>query len=141
VLVVGVGGLGCPVALYLVSMGIGKITLVDGDKVDLSNLNRQILFSPKDIGKSKVEVAKRKLSLLNPEVKIKAVKERVNEANIIRIMGGCDIVVDGSDNFETKYLINDACVIANKPLVFGSIYQFQGQLSVLNFNGGPTYRC
>jgi len=141
VLVIGAGGLGCPVLQYLTAAGVGTIGIVDFDKVEESNLQRQILYSAGDIGKYKVDVAKEKLSKQNPFINIISYRLRIASENALDIIFGYDIVVDGSDNFATRYLINDACVILNKPLVFGSIFKFQGQLSVFNYKGGPTYRC
>jgi len=145
VLVIGAGGLGCPALLYLTAMGIGEIGIVDFDKVDASNLQRQVLYSTEDIGKLKVEAAASRLSKQNPFVKINPYNIRLDNKNALDIICDYDVVIDGSDNFSTRYLVNDACVILNKPLVYGSVYKFQGQLSVLNFNKpeklGPTYRC
>jgi sulfur-carrier protein adenylyltransferase/sulfurtransferase len=141
VLVIGAGGLGCPVLQYLTAAGVGTIGVVDGDKVDISNLQRQVLYSEAEIGQLKVTVAERKLNALNPNVKISTYPAFINSNNALDIMEGYDIIVDGSDNFATRYLINDACVILDKPLVSGAIYKFEGQVSVLNYNNGPTYRC
>ena len=141
VLVVGAGGLGCPVLQYLVSAGIGTIGIVDGDVVDESNLQRQILYSYADIGKFKAETAKRKLTILNPDCKLQTANCKLVSANALDIIKDYDLIIDGSDNFPTRYLINDACVMLNKPLVFGSIFKFEGQASVFNYKNGPTYRC
>lgn len=141
VLVIGAGGLGCPVLLYLTAAGIGEIGIVDDDKVDESNLQRQVLYNTGDIGKYKVDAAVERLSAQNPFVKIIALRERLTGKNALKILAGYDIIVDGSDNFPTRYLVNDACVILNKPLVFGSVFKFEGQVSVFNYKGGPTYRC
>jgi adenylyltransferase/sulfurtransferase len=141
VLVIGAGGLGCPVLQYLVGAGVGKIGIVDDDLVDISNLQRQVLFNHDDIGNSKAKVAKLKLSLLNPNIEIIDYPNRFNSSNAENLLRGFDIVVDGTDNFSTRYLINDACVICNKILVYGAIFKFEGQVSVFNFNNGPTYRC
>lgn len=146
VLVIGAGGLGCPVLLYLSAAGTGEIGIVDFDKVDESNLQRQILYSTEDIGKSKVEVAVAKLTKQNPFVKLTAYNFKLDNQNALEIIRNFDIVVDGTDNFSTRYLVNDACVILNKPLIYGSIYRFEGQVSVFNYtdkNGlqGPNYRC
>src|ERR1051325_1354070 len=141
VLVIGAGGLGCPVLQYLVCAGVGTIGIVDGDVVDETNLQRQILFSPVDIGKFKAETAKRKLSALNPHCKLQAANCKLTSPNALEIIKDYDLVIDGSDNFPTRYLINDACVILNKPLVFGSVFKFEGQISVFNYKNGPTYRC
>ncbi|MBI4946559.1 MAG: molybdopterin-synthase adenylyltransferase MoeB [Bacteroidetes bacterium] len=141
VLVVGAGGLGCPVLQYLTAAGVGTIGIVDDDVVDESNLQRQILFSSEDIGKSKVEVASKKLSLLNPHCQLPTANCRLSSANALEIIKDYDLIIDGSDNFPTRYLVNDACVMLNKPLVFGSIFKFEGQVSVFNYRNGPTYRC
>jgi molybdopterin/thiamine biosynthesis adenylyltransferase/rhodanese-related sulfurtransferase len=141
VFVIGAGGLGCPVLLYLAAAGVGKIGIVDFDVVDESNLQRQILYTTEDIGLSKAEQAKKRLQLLNPFIKMEAHKIKISSDNILELLKGYDVVVDGSDNFATRYLVNDACVILNKPLVFGSIFKFEGQVSVFNYKGGPTYRC
>ncbi|MCF2487901.1 HesA/MoeB/ThiF family protein [Dyadobacter sp. CY347] len=141
VLVVGAGGLGCPVLQYLVAAGVGHIGIVDDDVVDITNLHRQILYSAADIGKSKVLTATEKLNAQNPFVKLTPYNIRLQEDNIAKIIADYDIVVDGSDNFPTRYLVNDACVELDKPLIFGSILRFEGQVSVFNYKGGPTYRC
>ncbi len=141
VLVVGAGGLGCPVLQYLVAAGVGEIGIADGDTVDISNLQRQVLYSEQEIGQQKVVVAERKLSALNPNVKIKTYSFFIDSHNALDVIGVYDIVVDGSDNFATRYLLNDACVMLDKPMVSGAIYKFEGQVSVFNYWGGPTYRC
>jgi len=141
VLVIGAGGLGCPVLQYLVAAGVGIIGIADNDTVDVSNLQRQVLFSEKDLGISKAETAAKKLSEQNSLTEITAHKCYLDPSNALDIIARYDIVVDGSDNFPTRYLVSDACVILKKPLVFGSIFKFEGQVSVFNFNGGPTYRC
>ena len=141
VLVIGAGGLGCPILSYLCAAGVGRIGIVDGDTVEESNLQRQVLFSTEDVGKAKVEVAKEKLTKQNPFVVFETYHERLTNLNALSIVANYDIVVDGSDNFPTRYLVNDACVIQNKILVFGAIFKFDGQLSVFNYQGGPTYRC
>jgi len=140
-LVIGAGGLGCPVLQYLAAAGVGTLGVVDFDKVEESNLQRQILFSINDIGKSKAEAAKEKLLGLNPLISVEAFDKMLTAANALEIFSGFDLVIDGSDNFATRYLVGDACVILNKPLVFGSIFKFEGQVSVFNYAGGPTYRC
>jgi len=140
VLIVGAGGLGCPVLQYLVAGGVGTIGIVDDDRVDLSNLHRQILYTVNDIGRNKAITAKEKLELLNPFVHIGAHPVRLKADNIYDIFGAYDIIVDGSDNFLTRYLVNDACVQLNKPLIFGSIFKFEGQVSVFNYRNGPNYR-
>lgn len=141
VLIVGAGGLGCPILQYLVAAGVGVIGIVDGDKVDQSNLQRQILYTIDDIGSYKADAAKLRLSRLNPYVEINVYTEYLVKDNVLDIIEDYDIIVDGSDNFQTRYLVNDAIVIANKPLVFGSIFKFDGQVTVFNYQGGPTYRC
>ena len=138
---VGAGGLGCPALQYLAAAGVGTIGIIDGDTVDESNLQRQILFSTTDIGRKKVEVAKEKLNALNPDVSITIYPEILSPKNALEIIERYDIVIDGTDNFATRYLVNDACVKLNKPFVYGAIHKFEGQVSVFNFNGGPTYRC
>lgn len=141
VLVIGAGGLGCPVLQYLVAAGVGRITVLDDDIVDESNLQRQILFDVDDIGRPKAQVAKEKLERQNPLCSIDAVKERFTSANARQLVAAHDLVIDGSDNFPTRYLSNDATCLEKTPLVFGSIFKFQGQVSVFNLNDGPTYRC
>lgn len=141
VLVVGAGGLGCPILQYLTAAGVGTIGIVDDDVIDESNLQRQILFDDKDIGRHKVTTAIEKLKLQNPFVTFIEHKDRLTNKNALDILENYDIVVDGTDNFSTRYLINDACIITNKPLVYGSIYQFEGQVSVFNYKNGPSYRC
>ncbi|MBE9598324.1 HesA/MoeB/ThiF family protein [Pedobacter sp. MC2016-24] len=140
VLVVGAGGLGCPALLYLVAAGLGKIGIVDHDTVDETNLHRQILFNRNDLGKLKAELAVQKLTQLNPDVHLVAYPLRLIAANAREIISGYDVVIDGSDNFSTRYLVNDTCVALNKPLVFGSIFQFEGQIAVFNHLKGPDYR-
>ena len=141
VLVVGAGGLGCPVLQYLVAAGVGTIGIIDFDVVEVSNLQRQVLFGKSSLGKNKAEAAKNKLQDLNDTLKINAYPKKLTFQNAIDLCKQYDIIVDGTDNFETRYLINDACVIVGKPVVFGAIYKFQGQVSVFNYNNGPTYRC
>ena len=139
VLVIGAGGLGCVLLQYLAAAGIGEIGIIDDDKVDESNLHRQILYSVDDIGKAKVAIAKAKLNLLNPHVKISAFELRLTRDNAVRLFNDYDLVVDGSDNFDTRYLVNDTCLELNKTLVFGSIFKFEGQVSVFNYLNGPNY--
>ncbi len=141
VLVVGAGGLGCPALQYLAAAGVGTIGVADGDHVCLSNLQRQVLYGFDDIGSNKAKAAVKRLSLLNHEIEIKAIPEFLNVDTIQNIVEQYDVVIDGSDNFSTRYLINDTCILLGKPLVYGAIFKFTGQLSVFNFNGGPTYRC
>jgi molybdopterin/thiamine biosynthesis adenylyltransferase/rhodanese-related sulfurtransferase len=140
VLMIGAGGLGCPVLQYLAAAGVGHIGIVDDDVVDISNLHRQILYSIADVGKLKAETAKQKLEWLKPFVEITAYKDRLSADNAATLIGGYDIIIDGSDNFTTRYLVNDTCVTLNKPLVFGSIFKFEGQVSVFNYQNGPNYR-
>ncbi|WP_108425327.1 HesA/MoeB/ThiF family protein [Flagellimonas amoyensis] len=141
VLIVGVGGLGCPAAMYLVGAGVGKIGLMDHDRVDVSNLHRQVLFKESDVGRPKALVAKERLEKQNSEVQFEVYEKPLTVENAENTVKQYDIVLDGTDNFETKYLINDACLLADKPWVFASIYKNEGQLSVFNYKDGPTYRC
>lgn len=141
VLVVGAGGLGCPILQYLAAAGVGTIGIVDFDVVEVSNLQRQILFGSSSLGQNKAAAAKERLSDLNNSITINAYPEKLTFQNAMELFNQHDIIVDGTDNFETRYLINDACILTNKPLVFGAIYKFQGQVSVFNYNNGPTYRC
>ena len=141
VLVVGAGGLGCPVLQYLAAAGIGTLGVIDFDVVEESNLQRQILFGTSSLGKNKAEAAKKRLEDLNNEISIIAYPEKLTYQNALELFNQYDLIVDGSDNFETRYLINDACIITNKPLVFGAIYKFEGQVSVFNHQNGPSYRC
>jgi adenylyltransferase/sulfurtransferase len=140
VLMVGAGGLGCPVLQYLVAAGVGFIGVVDDDTVDETNLHRQILYSAGDIGKNKAQVAVEKLSVLNPHVKFSAYPVRLSMQNADQLFRTYDLVIDGSDNFPTRYLVNDTCAALNLPLVFGSLFKFEGQVSVFNYHGGPDYR-
>ncbi len=140
VLCIGAGGLGSPVALYLAAAGVGTLGIVDSDVVDLSNLQRQILHGTESVGVSKVESAKKRINGLNPNVSVEVFEERFCAENAARLVRGFDVVVDGSDNFETRYLANDACFFEGKPLVFGAVFQFEGRVSVFG-RGGPCYRC
>ena len=140
ILVVGAGGLGSPALLYLAAAGIGRIGIIDDDSVDLSNLQRQVLHSTSSVGEAKVVSAERRLSDLNPEVTIEAYETRLGVDNALDLIGGFDLVIDGSDNFSTRYLISDACEILGKPWVFGSIHRFEGQVTTFNLDGGPNYR-
>jgi len=140
-LVIGAGGLGCPLLQYVAAAGIGKIGIMDHDVVDASNLHRQILFTTEDIGKPKAEVAKSKLLANNPHIEVFAIHESISKSNALDYINEYDIIADGSDNFATRYLVNDACIIKNKPLIFGAIFKFEGQLSVFNYKNGPSYRC
>ena len=141
VLVVGAGGLGCPALQYLVGAGVGRIGIVDDDKVEISNLQRQILFSHADKGKHKAKIAASRLSGINPFIKIEPHTVRLTKENCESLLNDYDLVVDGTDNFSSRYLINDACVLFNKPLIHGSINRFEGMVSVFNYQSGPTYRC
>lgn len=141
VLLVGAGGLGSPAALYLAAAGVGTLGIVDADQVDLSNLQRQILHGTGSVGLPKVESAHHRLGDLNPEVRVVPHPVRLTAANALDLVGAYDLVVDGSDNFPTRYLVNDAAVLTGRPVVFGSIFRFEGQLSVFGAPGGPCYRC
>jgi adenylyltransferase/sulfurtransferase len=141
VLCIGAGGLGSPVAFYLAAAGVGTIGIIDHDTVDMSNLQRQILHTNDRVGVPKVDSAQKTLNALNPEVKILGFNERLSSENVMRIIKDFDVVVNGCDNFPTRYLINDACVMAKKPLVDGSIFQFEGQATVIYPGRGPCYRC
>lgn len=141
VFVVGAGGLGSPAALYLAAAGVGRIGLADGDRVELSNLHRQILHETAGVGERKTASARARLQALNPEVEIEEYPYRLTSENALEAMDGWDIVVDGSDNFPTRYLVNDACVLLGIPLVYGAIFRFDGQASVFGADGGPCYRC
>jgi adenylyltransferase/sulfurtransferase len=140
-LVVGAGGLGSPAALYLAAAGVGRITLCDFDVVDASNLQRQVLFSTADLGRPKAEAGAERLRALNPHVAVTIVPDRVETSNAQSLVDAHDVVVDGSDNFGTRYLLSDACVLAGKPYVYGSIHRFEGQASVFHAPRGPCYRC
>lgn len=141
VLVIGAGGLGCPCLQYLAAAGVGYIGVIDDDVVDVSNLQRQILFDVDDVGKSKALCAVEMLSKNNPFITFDAYDYRLDTSNAIELFRQYDIVVDGSDNFATRYLVNDASVLTETPLVYGSIYKFEGQVSVFNYKEGPSYRC
>lgn len=141
VFLVGAGGLGSPAALYLAAAGIGKIGISDNDDVDFSNLQRQILHSTRDVGHPKVQSAKETLEDLNPDVEVVPYIERLNSGNIIDIIKDYDVILDGSDNFPTRYLVNDACVMLGKPLSHGSIFRFDGQATTILPGQGPCYRC
>ena len=145
VLVAGAGGLGCPILQYLSAAGVGTIGIVDHDVVDESNLQRQVLFTVSDVGKPKVDCAKEKILALNPYIQVKTYNTKLTSQNALDIIKEYDVVVDGTDNFPTRYLINDACVLLNKPNVYGSVFRFEGQVSVFNYrdkngNLGPNYR-
>lgn len=141
VLVVGTGGLGSPIALYLAAAGVGRLGLVDDDVVDVSNLQRQILHSSAATGRPKVESARTRLADLNPEIEIVPYHTRLTSQNAMDIAAAYDIIVDGTDNFPTRYLLNDLCVLTGKPYIYGSIYRFDGQVSVFDARSGPCYRC
>ena len=141
VLVVGAGGLGSPILLYLAAAGVGTLGIVDFDRVDESNLQRQIIHGQSNIGEKKVESAKAKIQEINPSVIVETYHLRLDESNVLDLFARYDIIVDGTDNFSTRYLINDACVILNKPCVMGSIFRFDGQASVFWAAQGPCYRC
>ena len=141
VLLLGAGGLGSPAAYYLAAAGIGNLGIVDFDQVDLSNLQRQIIHSTERIGMLKTESAKKTIQALNPDVNVTIYNEKMDSSNIISLIKDYDYVVDGSDNFPTRYLVNDACVMKNKKLIHGSIYRFEGQVTVFKPGDGPCYRC
>lgn len=141
VMVVGLGGLGIPVVQYLNAMGIGRLGLVEQDIVEITNLQRQVLYTENDIGKSKLEVALEKLKNQNSETDFRSFHTFLTKENALEIIKDYDLVVDASDNFATRYLVNDACVLLNKPFVYGALHGFEGQVSVFNYKGGPTYRC
>lgn len=142
VLIIGAGGLGSPAALYLAAAGVGTLGLVDGDVVDLSNLQRQILHNTATVGAPKVESGRHMLAALNPEITIKTYQENVTAENIMRFLPDYDLILDGSDNFSTRFLVNDACFFARKTLISGSIFRFEGQLTTIKpHEGYPCYRC
>lgn len=141
VLLIGAGGLGSPTALYLAAAGVGTLGLMDGDIVDITNLQRQVLHTTADIGKAKVESGTRTLKALNPDVDVIPLPTRITVDNVMEVIRDYDLVVDGSDNFETRYLVNDACYLAGKTNVHGSIFQFEGMATVFAPNAGPCYRC
>ena len=142
VLCIGAGGLGSPIAMYLAAAGIGKIGILDFDSVDFSNLQRQILHSTADVGRPKTASAKETINGLNPNCEVAVLNTRLTSENALEIIGSYDIVVDGTDNFPTRYLTNDACVLLKKPNIYGSIFRFEGQASVFAPHlGGPCYRC
>jgi sulfur-carrier protein adenylyltransferase/sulfurtransferase len=141
VLLVGAGGLGAPAALYLAAAGVGEIGLVDFDAVDLSNLQRQVLYTSRDVGRPKLKVAQERLEALNPGVRVVPYEQRLTSENALEVLRPYDVIVDGTDNFPTRYLVNDASVLLGKPNVYGSIYRFEGQVSVFDARHGPCYRC
>ncbi len=141
VLVVGAGGLGTPLISYLAAAGVGKLGLVDFDVVDFTNLQRQVIYSTEDVGRSKLEVAEKRVKQMNPGVEVETYPTRLTSENALDILRGYDVVVDGTDNFPTRYLVNDACVLLGIPNVYGSIFRFEGQASIFATDGGPCYRC
>lgn len=141
VLVIGAGGLGCPMLQYLAAAGVGSIGIIDGDVVEASNLQRQILFGHTSIGQSKAIEARKRLNDLNPYIKVNAIAEHLSIENAKDIISAYDIMVDCTDNYPTRYLVNDVCVLLGKPLVYGAIHKFEGQVTVFNYENGPTYRC
>lgn len=141
VMLIGAGGLGCPLAQYLGAAGVGRLGLVDDDVVDASNLQRQVLYSTADVGRPKVEVARERIAALNPDVTVEAHQTRLSSENALALFADYDVIVDGTDNFPTRYLSNDACVLLGKPNVYGSIFRFEGQASVFDASRGPCYRC
>jgi adenylyltransferase/sulfurtransferase len=141
VLCVGAGGLGSPLALYLAAAGVGRIGIVDFDKVDESNLQRQIIHDTASVGTSKLKSAEKRLKALNPYVNVELHETRLTSANAVELFKKYDVIADGTDNFATRYLVNDACVLTGKPNAYGSIFRFEGQLSVFGLNDGPCYRC
>ncbi|HEV2490302.1 MAG TPA: molybdopterin-synthase adenylyltransferase MoeB [Candidatus Acidoferrales bacterium] len=141
VLMIGSGGLGAPVGLYLAAAGVGRLGIVDFDAVDFTNLQRQVVFGTSDVGRKKLEAARERLQNLNPEIRIDTFETKLTSENALDILRDYDIVVDGTDNFPTRYLVNDACVLLGKPNVYGSIFRFEGQASIFGYPGGPCYRC
>ena len=141
VLVVGAGGLGSPALVYLAAAGVGTLGIIDYDTVDESNLQRQIIHGQRDVGRSKADSARDRVKAVNPLVRVELFKERLDSSNVMEIFAGFDLIVDGTDNFATRYLVNDACVLLGKPYVWGSIYRFEGQASVFWAEHGPCYRC
>ncbi len=140
-LLVGTGGLGAPLGLYLAAAGVGRIGLVDFDVVDFTNLQRQVIHGTKDVGRKKLDSAADRMTDINPNVQIDRYEVALTSDNALDILSGYDIIVDGTDNFPTRYLVNDACVILKKPNVYGSIFRFEGQSTVFAYPGGPCYRC
>lgn len=141
VLLVGAGGLGSPAAMYLAAAGVGRIGIVDFDTVDFSNLQRQIIHSTDDVGKPKLHSARERIVSINPHVEVETYETSLTSENALEILGEYDVIVDGTDNFPTRYLVNDACVLLGKPNVYGSIFRFEGQASVFHAERGPCYRC
>lgn len=141
VLLIGTGGLGAPLGLYLAAAGVGRLGLVDFDVVDFTNLQRQVTFSSSDVGKSKTAAARARLSSLNPDIQIETFETKLTSENALDLFKDFDIIVDGTDNFPTRYLVNDACILLGKPNVYGSIFRFEGQVTVFGMPEGPCYRC
>ena len=141
VLMIGAGGLGAPLGLYLAAAGVGRLGIVEFDNVDLTNLQRQITFTTEDVGRPKALAAQQRLSAMNPTIRIDTYRTMLTSANALELFRDWDIIVDGTDNFPTRYLVNDACVLLDKPNVYGSIFRFEGQITVFNYKGGPCYRC
>jgi sulfur-carrier protein adenylyltransferase/sulfurtransferase len=141
VLLVGTGGLGAPLGLYLAAAGVGTLGILDFDKVDFTNLQRQVAFGTSDVGRPKIEAAAERLGNLNPDIQIKSYETQLTSENALEIFRDYDIIVDGTDNFPTRYLVNDACVLLGKPNVYGSIFRFEGQASIFGYPDGPCYRC
>ncbi len=141
VLLIGAGGLGAPLSLYLAAAGVGKIGIVDSDIVDVTNLQRQVIYGTSDVGVEKLDAAEAKLADLNPHIEVVKHKVRLTSENALEVLAPYDIIVDGTDNFPTRYLVNDACVMLGKPNVYGSIFRFEGQISVFDATKGPCYRC
>ncbi len=141
VLLIGTGGLGAPLGLYLAAAGVGRLGLVDFDVVDFTNLQRQVTFATSDVGRPKIEAARERLSGMNPNIEIEAFETKLTSENALELFRDFDIIVDGTDNFPTRYLVNDACILLGKPNVYGSIFRFEGQVTVFGVAGGPCYRC
>ena len=141
ILVVGAGGLGCPVLQYLAAAGVGKIAIVEFDLVDETNLQRQVLYGSNDVGKLKAIIAKNRLEHLNLNGEFYIFNLRLDETNALKILKNFDLIIDATDNLATRYIINDSCIILNKPLVHGAIYRYEGVVSVFNYKGGATFRC
>jgi len=141
VLVVGAGGLGSPALQYLAAAGVGRIGIVDSDFIELSNLNRQTLYSSDEVGRLKAQIAAHRIKALNPDCEVLAFSTRLTAENAARIVKDYEIVIDGSDNFATRYILNDTCVEQEKPLIYGAVYQFEGQLMVIKPGEGPCFRC
>lgn len=141
VAVIGAGGLGCPVLQYLTAAGIGKISIIEFDKVEEANIQRQVLYGSDDVGKLKSIIAKARLEHLNSFTEVNILNIMLDEANSFSALKEHDIIIDATDNLRTRYIINDTCIMLNKPMVHGAIYKFEGQVAVFNYKGGPTYRC